>query len=313
MKRLFKLLTAGLAAAMLLSLAACSSGYKVNYVLPSGATGSAPAATAHEPYEQVTVPSVDSDLNGAPQTGWTDASGNFYVNGSNFSMGSMDMTLTAVYEAKTVAQSFCENPGTFDMTAMGKGLIGPTPAYTIFYADNTWTADAEGEACFSHFEGTWALSGSGELSMTLTVQDGVERNTPVEITSDGKTFTYTLTHPGDRGGMKYHVNHISAYALINAYNEVTGSSVAVPAEPIFTVTFAGGKDDATGSTPAASGKLGETITMPECGFTREGAEFTGWSVDSATYQSGDSFTIQGYDVTVTAKWSDEGGGGGWGF
>lgn len=313
MKRLFKLLTAGLAAVLLLSLAACSSGYKVSYTLPEGATGSAPASTAHEPYEQVAVPSADSTLNGAPQTGWTDASGNFYANGSSFSMGSMDMALTAVYQAKTIAQSFCENPGTFDMTAMGKGLIGPTPAYTIFYADNTWTADAEGEACFSHFEGTWALSDGGELSMTLTVQDGVERNTPVEITSDGKTFTYTLTHPGDRGGMKYHVNHISAYALITSYNEATGSSVAAPAEPVFTVTFESGKDDAAGTTASLSGKLGDTVAMPECGFTREGADFTGWSVDSATCQPGDSFTIQGYDVTVTAKWSDDSSGGGWGF
>lgn len=309
MKRLFKLLTAGLAAAILLTLAACSSGYKVNYVLPDGATGSAPAATAHELYDQVTLPSVDSNLNGAPQTGWTDASGNFYANGSSFSMGSMDMTLTAAYEAKTIAESFCENPGTMNF---GGRLIGPTAAYTQFRADGTWIADAEGVACFSHFEGTWSLSDSGELSMVLAVQDGVERNTPVEITSDGKTFTYTLTHPGDRGGLKYHVNHISAYALITSYNEATGSSVAAPEEPTFTVTFVSGKDDAAGETASLSGKLGESIAMPECGFTREGAEFAGWSVDQATYQAGDSFTIQGYDVTVTAKWSDEGGGGGWG-
>lgn len=310
MKRFFKSFALLLTVVLALSLASCSSGYKVNYVLPDGATGSAPKAQSYEAYAQVTLPSVDSTLNNAPQTGWQDASGNFYANGSSFSMGSMDMTFTAVYEAKVIAESFCENPGTMNF---GGRLIGPTAAYTVFRADGTWTADAEGVACFSHFEGTWSLSESGELSMVLVEQDGVQRNSDVEIDSDGKTFTYTLTHPGDRGGMKYHVNHISAYALITAYNTETGASVSVPAEPDFTVSFVSGKDDATGTTASLSGKLGETVSMPDCGFTREGAEFTGWRVDSVTYQPGDAFTIQGYDVTVTANWSDGGGGGGWGF
>lgn len=306
MKRFSKTLILVLSAALLLLTAACSSGCKVTFALPDGATGSVPAAQSYEPYAQVTMPSVDSTLNGASQIGWKDASGNFYTNGSTFSMGSMEMTFTAVYQAKMIAQSFCENPGTMNF---GGRLIGPTAAYTLFYADGTWTADAEGVACFSHFEGTWSLSNDGALSMVLVEQDGVQRNTNVEISSDGKTFTYTLTHPGDRGGMKNHVNHISAYALITAYNAATGSSVAAPAEPTFTVSFAAGKDGAVGTTPSLSGKLGEEITMPACGFTCEGTEFTGWTVDSVTYQPGDAFTIQGYDVTVTAGWSGGNGGG----
>ena len=310
MKRITKYLSAVVALILILSLTACSSGYKVTYVLPDGATGSAPAAQSYETYAEFTLPSVDSTLNNAPQTGWRDASGNFYANGSTLTMGSMEMTLTAVYEAKAIAESFCENPGTMNF---GGRLIGPTAAYTVFYADKTWTADAEGVACFSHFEGTWDLSASGELSMILTVQDGVERNTPVDLTFDGKSYTYTLTHPGDRGGLKYHNNHISAYALIAGYNEATGSSIALPAEPVFVVSFGkytddgsgGGADDGsvTGETPSMSGKLGETITMPKCGFTREGYTFSGWSYDSVTYQPGDTFTINGYDITVTASWA----------
>ena len=301
MKRISKFLLAVMAVVLVLALTACSSGYKVTFVLPEGAAGSAPAALSCEEYVQVILPSADSTLNGAPQTGWKDASGNYYANGSSITMGTMDMELTAVYEAKAIAQSFCENPGTMNF---GGRLIGPTAAYTIFYADKTWTADAEGVACFSHFEGTWDLSADGKLTMTLVEQDGVVRNTTVELSFDGKTYTYTLTHPGDRGGMKYHVNHVSAYELITGYNEANGASIAVPEEPEFNVTFdaAAGDNPVTGNTAAMSGKYGETITLPECGFAREGYTFSGWKCDSVTYQPGDEFTINGYDVTVTASW-----------
>ncbi len=301
MKRISKLLLLLTVFALILSLAACSSGYKVTYVLPEGASGAAPAAQSYETYAQFTLPSVDSKLDSAPQVGCKDISGNFYANGSTMTMGSADMTLTAVYQAAEVARSFCENPGTMNF---GGRLIGPTAAYTIFYSDKTWTADAEGVACFSHFEGTWDLSASGELTMVLTVQDGVERNTQLELSFDGKTYTYTLSHPGDRGGMKDHVNHISAYALISAYNQATGSAIQVPDEPVFTISFASGADDGsvTGEVAAVSGKLGETVQLPACGFTREGFTFSGWQYDRATYQPGDELPVNGYDATVTATW-----------
>ena len=312
MKRLSRILLTALAAVLTVSLAACGSGVKVAYVLPEGASGSAPASGSYEPYEQVVLPTAEATKDHAQQVGWQDAGGSYFANGSTLTVGTAVRVMSAVFQAKELIRSFCENPGTMDMTAMGKGLIGPTAAYTIFYADGTWTADAEGQASFSHFEGTWALSDGGELSMVLSEQDGVERNSDVEVTSDGKTFTYTLTHPGDRGGMKNHVNHISAYALITAYNAELGASVPVPEEPSFTVEFVSGKEDAAGDTAPVSGRLGETVTMPECGFTRDGADFTGWKADSVTYQPGDPFTVQGYDVTVTAQWSDDSQGG-WGF
>lgn len=324
MKHTSKFLLVAISVILVLALSACSSGPKVTFVLPEGATGTAPAGGSYKEYAEVTLPAVDSALNGATQSGWVDASGNYYANGSTICMGSMDMKFTAVYEASVIAESFCENPGTMNF---GGRLIGPTAAYTKFYADKTWSADANGVACFSHFEGTWDLTADGKLSMVLVEQDGVVRNEALEISSDGKTFTYTLTNPGDRGGLKYHVNHISAYALISAYNKAAGASVAEPAEPEFTVTFASGREDFSGETAAVSGKLGEKITLPACGYTTESANFTGWKctvitekgenglfVGSATLQPGDTLEILGYDVVVTASWDDaKAGGGGWGF
>lgn len=312
MKTAFRILSAVLAAAMLFALAGCSSGPKITYTLPEGASGSAPSAQVCKEYDTVTLPAIESALGTAVQNGWTDASGNFYANGSTITIGSADIRLTAAYQASVIAESFCENPGTMNF---GGRLIGPTAAYTLFYADKTWTADAQGVACFSHFSGTWDLSQDGQLSMVLVEQDGVQRNTPLDVSFDGKTFTYTLTHPGDRGGMKNHVNHISAYTLINAYNQAAGASVTVPEEPVFTISFEAGRDDSTGSTPSVSGKLGESVVLPDCGFSCEGATFAGWKctviteksdnglfVGTATLQPSDSLEIYGYDTVVTATW-----------
>lgn len=319
MKRTTRVLSLALTVLMVLLLAACGSGIKVSFVLPDGATGTAPKAQAYQPYAEVTLPSVDSTLNGDPQTGWTDASGKFYANGATFSMGSIEMSFTAAYEAQVVATSFCENPGTMNF---GGRLIGPTAAYTVFRSDKTWTADADGVACFSHFEGTWDFQ-DGKLSMILTVHDGVERNEPVEITDDGRSFTYTLTHPGDRGGMKYHVNHISAYELASGLAAI-GQSVTIPEAPTFTLTLEAGTPgggggggwgapaapspavEVTGTTDPVSGKIGEAVTLPECGYAAEGYTFAGWTYDGTTYQPGESFTILPTDLVLSASWTKNG-------
>lgn len=319
MKRISKKLSLAIALIFIFTMIGCgSSGYKVSFVLPDGASGTAPKAQAYETYTQVTVPSVDSVLNGNPQSGWKDMSGNYYANGTTFSMGSMDITLTAVYEAQVVAESFCENPGTMNF---GGRLIGPTAAYTIFRSNKTWTADAEGVASFSHFEGTWDISADGKLSMILVEQDGVERNTPLEITDDGRGLTYTLTHPGDRGGMKYHVNHITAYQLMSGMNEVGGGSYTLPEAPKFELTLAKGTPgggggggwgggggaaapavEVTGETSGVSGVVGEGVALPPCGYAAEGYTFSGWTYDGTTYQPGESFKVLPFDVTLTASW-----------
>lgn len=306
------LIIVALFCAVTATLAACG-GYKVTYVLPEGVTGSAPAAETYAQYEEFTLPEAkDASRTNAKHVGWKDAAGNFYENGSTFKMGGSDITLTAVFEADEIVRSSCANPGTMNF---GGRLIGPTPAYTRFYADKTWIADAEGVAAFSHFEGTWDISGAGALSMKLIVQDGVTRNTDIEITSalDGKAFSYTLTHPGDRGGTKSHVNYISKYHLIKGYNETQGTSVALPSEPNFTITFAKNSDDATGEITAVSGKLGQSVTLPSSGFTREGYKLTGWTMDALSewtdagfvFGAGSSFTITSNDLTATAVWTAE--------
>ncbi|MBN1648889.1 MAG: InlB B-repeat-containing protein [Spirochaetales bacterium] len=67
--------------------------------------------------------------------------------------------------------------------------------------------------------------------------------------------------------------------------------------------------------PAAGGSMeaqmvenNTTITLPVCGFSKSGSTFAGWSATptgSVEYGDGDSFTMEGADVTLYAQWTPD--------
>lgn len=302
-KGLISILVISLICAAAMTLTACG-GYTVTFVLPGDVTGTAPEAVKYSAYEEFTLPDAPnaSKVN-ASLIGWKDAADNFYEKGTTFKMGSANITLTAVFQAKTLTSAYCTNPGTMQF---GDRLIGPTPAHTQFYADKTWVADALGTASFSHFEGTWDITTAGVLSMKLVIQDGATRNTDLTITSamSDKTFSFALTHPDDRGtSTKTHTNYVSKYALIKAVNETLGMSITLPSEPTFSLSFNKNNSAATGTIDNLGGKVGAVITLPTTGFTRTGYNLTAWSIDGKSYNPGASYTVVSADLTANATWT----------
>ena len=73
----------------------------------------------------------------------------------------------------------------------------------------------------------------------------------------------------------------------------------------YSVTYARGADDATGTIPAVvEYEAGATVTLAAADtFAREGYTFSAWSDGSATYAAGASFTMPANDVTFTAQWT----------
>ena len=73
----------------------------------------------------------------------------------------------------------------------------------------------------------------------------------------------------------------------------------------YSVTYARGADDATGTIPAVvEYEAGATVTLAAAEtFAREGYTFSAWSDGSATYSAGASFTMPANDVTFTAQWT----------
>lgn len=78
---------------------------------------------------------------------------------------------------------------------------------------------------------------------------------------------------------------------------VDGSYVEYPGCARHTVTFAAGKDGATGSTEAKSVIDGLSVTLPESGYSYEGAVSLGWLVDGNLMKPGDTF-VPTSDVQV---------------
>ncbi|MGN1078537.1 MAG: InlB B-repeat-containing protein, partial [Candidatus Gallimonas sp.] len=71
----------------------------------------------------------------------------------------------------------------------------------------------------------------------------------------------------------------------------------------YTVTYAAGADDATGSVPVESYVAGAPVILRDVDtFVRDGYEFTQWSDGSELYDAGDTYVMPAKNVTFTAQW-----------
>ena len=72
----------------------------------------------------------------------------------------------------------------------------------------------------------------------------------------------------------------------------------------YTITFA--SNGGTGIMEAVTKDKGETYSLPECGFTKEGYDFDYWTIgnESDHRAPGYEFTVNG-DATVTANWKEK--------
>ena len=162
--------------------------------------------------------------------------------------------------------------------------------YTVVYDKNA--ADATGSVSSSNFtyDATNRTRENGFTRVgyhfTGWKMDGVER-----IFNAGTSYDYNFT--AEQGGTVV----LKAQWTPNGY----------------TVNYAAGASDATGSTESQHFLYGETHTLRNCGFTRDGYKFVGWQVtvngQTKTYQPGETVpdlaVEHGATVTVTALWEQE--------
>ncbi|OUS70294.1 hypothetical protein B1748_29100 [Paenibacillus sp. MY03] len=79
-----------------------------------------------------------------------------------------------------------------------------------------------------------------------------------------------------------------------------------PVPQDYTVTYVKGEAAATGTAPTETSKAeGATFTVKANTFTLADHVFAGWlGSDGNTYQSGDTVTMGGAALTLTAQWED---------
>ena len=75
-------------------------------------------------------------------------------------------------------------------------------------------------------------------------------------------------------------------------------------ETEYTLTYARGADDATGTVPAAERyAAGDAVTLKSASvFARANYTFDGWDDGADTYAGGAKYTMPAHDVTLTAQW-----------
>lgn len=73
----------------------------------------------------------------------------------------------------------------------------------------------------------------------------------------------------------------------------------------YSVTYAAGAEDATGSVSVESYAAGTPFVLRDVDtFTRPGYTFTQWSDGTSLYDAGDMYTMPAHDVTFTAQWEE---------
>lgn len=73
----------------------------------------------------------------------------------------------------------------------------------------------------------------------------------------------------------------------------------------YSVTYAAGAEDATGSVPVESYAAGTPFVLRDVDtFTRPGYTFTQWSDGTSLHDAGDMYTMPAHDVTFTAQWEE---------
>lgn len=84
---------------------------------------------------------------------------------------------------------------------------------------------------------------------------------------------------------------------------VDSVTVSETTPTLYTVSFDG--DEATGGSMAPLELAGgSTLTLPQCGYTKTGFQFTGWLYGTTTYRPGDRVTTAYGDMTFTAQWQE---------
>ena len=185
-------------------------------------------------------------------------------------------------------------------TTYNPGDLVPVNGNTTVTATAQWTEQTR----YTHTITYDANGGSGTMPNTV-VEDYIQGNTPVPLSSCGFTYTgYIFTgwrvdgtdyQPGDT------VLVWSGYSK-TAYAQ--WEEVVVPTY-IHSISYnANGGSGSMQNTSVTDNNSGDSmVTLDSNGFSRTGFDFIGWMVNNITHQPGDSIPVAGNDTVIAyAQW-----------
>lgn len=182
------------------------------------------------------------------------------------------------------------------------------------YIDTTAVITSEGNAIEMYDGGKLEITGgtitAKENTVVMDVYEGLTMEASVTggyfTAENGELFVITAgtdaTAPEDfvTGGT-FNKDPSAFVPDTHQVKENDDGTYTVTVIPSYLITFDAGSGYGTMDSIRVS--CGESITLPQCGFTHDsGVEFAGWDIDGTTYAVGDTFTPVS-DTVITALWN----------
>lgn len=168
-----------------------------------------------------------------------------------------------------------------------------------FYDDGTFALTINKLFWTNVISGKWAYDDSKGLE--LTADGGSE----VKVEEKDGVYTFsadieTAFGPGSGSAM------LSRYEFVKAAN-AAGSSFKEVEQPTYTVTYASGSDDVSGTDPeSVTVGAGDSFTLPENPYEGQFMIFDGWDVNGTVMQPGDEVVMNGYmNYDIKGSWSNQ--------
>ena len=142
-------------------------------------------------------------------------------------------------------------------------------------------------------------------NLTASVFPASAQNSKFTWSSEDDTVA-TVSESGKVTGVSVGETTIKAVAEDGYHFATCNVIVSQDENQTYTISFTGG-EGTSGRTPSpVTGVAGTVVKLPDNPYTKTGMKFTGWSDGTNTYEEGSSYRIPYHDVTLEAKWNEEG-------
>jgi len=261
--------------------------------------------------------------------GWSDGMAQ-YNPGSTYTMRTMDVTLTAIWNSIVVrySVSYDANGGSVSGPSTTSAVEGEVIILASYYgikhgctfegwSDGIREYKPRGQYVIGNhnvnFVAIWAPESTQRHMVTYDVNGGSSPAPQQEPLFEGSTFTLAQ-YSGTKEGSMFRgwSDSLREYAPGETYvmkgYDVTFTAVweGISSAPhLITYDVNGGS---LGAPPQIMAYEGQMVSLQQYYGIRDGYDFKGWSDGKGTYGAGSSYRMGSSDVTLTAIWKSQTGG-----
>ncbi len=260
--------------------------------------------------------------------GWaTSASGGvIYTNGADYAMGSANVTFYAKWSANSNTITFNANGGTGTMGNQSMATDATANLNANAFTRNGytfagWATSAGGEIVYA--DGASYVMGTGSVNLYAVWSAASQTLTFYANNASGATAAQTIATDAT-ANLNANTFTKSGYTFVGWACNPTATEAEYSDGALYTMQAGGGAlyavwtaeaktltfnaNGATGgSTADILSNTDKNVTLPSCGFTKEGHTFNGWNTASngsgMAYSVGSTYKMTAGDNALYAQWT----------